>query len=42
MKKELLEKEYLESYRQGNSCLTTVVLILLVMMIAGALIGLVL
>ena len=40
MKKELLEKEYVDSYRQGNSCLTTVVMILFVMLITLLVIGL--
>jgi len=40
MKRELLEKEYIDSYRQGNSCLTTVVMILVVMLITLLVIGL--
>ena len=40
MKRELLEQEYIDSYRQGNSCLTTVVMILFVMLITLLVIGL--
>jgi len=40
MKRELLEKEYLESYRQGNSCLTTTVLILMGMFLILLIVGL--
>jgi hypothetical protein len=42
MKRELLEKEYVESYRQGNSCLTSVVLIVLALFISLLIIGIML
>lgn len=42
MKNERIEKEYVDSYRQGNSCLTKVVLILVGLLLTLLIIGLIL